>query len=57
LLLAIGGVFGATYGARFGQKLKAEQLRGLFALLVVIVAIKVGYDLTRTPPDLYSIDQ
>lgn len=57
LLLAIGGVVGATYGARFGQKLKAEQLRGLFALLVVIVAIKVGYDLTRTPADLYSIDQ
>lgn len=55
LLLAVGGVVGATYGAGFGQQLKAEQLRGLFAALVLAVAVKVGYDLTVTPADVYSL--
>jgi uncharacterized membrane protein YfcA len=38
LLLAVAGVIGAQWGASVGQRLKAEQLRVLFALLVLAVA-------------------
>jgi uncharacterized membrane protein YfcA len=55
LLLTIGGVVGAQFGAGWGQKLKAEQLRGLLALLVLAVAVKVAHDLVVPPPDLYSV--
>ncbi|MCZ6603768.1 MAG: sulfite exporter TauE/SafE family protein, partial [Alphaproteobacteria bacterium] len=37
LLLLIGGVIGAQFGARAGAKLGGEQLRGLLALIVLVV--------------------
>jgi hypothetical protein len=55
LLLTVGGVIGAQVGAGWGLKLKAEQLRGLLAMLVLVVAIKVAHDLVVIPPDLYSV--
>ncbi len=55
LLVAAGGVVGAQWGVKVGQRLKAEQLRILFALLVLAVAIKIAVDLTLTPDELYSI--
>ncbi|HUN52532.1 MAG TPA: sulfite exporter TauE/SafE family protein [Candidatus Sulfotelmatobacter sp.] len=55
LLLTVGGVVGAQFGAGWGQKLRAEQLRGLLALLVLAVAVKVAHDLVVVPPDLYSV--
>jgi uncharacterized membrane protein YfcA len=55
LLLALGGVIGAQWGANVGQRLKAEQLRILFALLVLAVAVKLAIDLTVTPDELYSL--
>ena len=55
VLLLVGGVVGAQIGARLGQKLRGEQLRGLMALMVLAVAIKLAIDLVITPADLYSI--
>ena len=55
LLLIMGGVIGAQIGARVGVRLKAEQLRILLALLVLAVAIKIGFDLLLTPAELYSV--
>ena len=55
LLLLVGGVVGAQFGARLGAKLRGEQLRGLMALMVLAVALKLAYDLVATPDDLYSI--
>ncbi|KEP69156.1 sulfite exporter TauE/SafE family protein [Thioclava sp. BHET1] len=55
LLLIAGGVVGAQIGSRMGAKLKAEQLRILLALLVIVVALKLGADLVITPHDIYSI--
>ena len=55
MLLAFGSVVGAQWGARIGPRLKAEQLRGLLALLVLAVALKVGIDLAVAPDDLYSV--
>ena len=55
LLLILGGVVGAQIGAQAGTKLKAEQMRILLSLLVLGVAIKIGYDLVATPTELFSI--
>ena len=55
ILLVVGGVIGAQFGAKLGAKLRGEQLRGLLALLVLSVSIKLGIDLILTPDDVYSI--
>lgn len=54
-LLMVGGVAGAQYGAKAGQKLRGEQLRLLLALLVVAVALRLAFDLFVQPGDLYSL--
>ncbi|MGQ0664943.1 MAG: sulfite exporter TauE/SafE family protein [Pseudomonadota bacterium] len=53
--LLAGGAIGAYYGARIGARLRGEQLRGLLALLVLGVAVKLAWDLIATPEDLYSL--
>ena len=55
LLLLIGGVVGAQIGARIGVYLKAEQLRVLLALMVLVVCGKLLFDLVVTPSELYSL--
>jgi len=55
LLLVVGGVIGAQLGARVGAKLRGEQLRGLMAVMVLSVAIKLAWDLVATPDDLFSV--
>jgi len=55
LALMIGGVAGAQYGAKAGQKLRGEQLRALLALLVLAVAIRLAFDLFLPPPNIYSL--
>lgn len=54
-LLMSGGVIGAQYGARIGQKLRGEQLRALLAMLVLAVGLRLAIELFVTPDDLYSI--
>jgi hypothetical protein len=55
VLLLVGGVIGAQIGAQIGARLKAEQLRILLALLVLMVCGKLGLDLLMEPAELYSI--
>jgi len=57
ILLLIGGVIGAQIGARLGQKLRGEQLRGLMALMVVAVALKLAFDLIATPEEMFSMGE
>lgn len=57
LLLMAGGVVGAQYGAQAGRKLRGEQLRALLALLVLAVAIRLGFDLFVRPANIYSLSQ
>jgi uncharacterized membrane protein YfcA len=54
LLLLVGGVLGAQIGSRLGSHLRGEQLRIMLALLVLLVALKLAYDMTATPDYLYS---
>ena len=55
MLLMFGGVIGAQFGAKFGSRLQGEHLRGLLALIVLIVCAKLGYDLINMPDELYSL--
>ncbi len=55
LLLILGGAAGVQFGLRVGARLRGEELRALFAILVVAVALRLFIDLVRTPPDLYSV--
>ncbi|EHK52372.1 sulfite exporter TauE/SafE family protein [Allomesorhizobium alhagi] len=54
-VLMLGGVAGAQYGAKAGQKLRGEQLRALLGLLVLVVAVRLAFGLFLTPPSLYSL--
>jgi uncharacterized membrane protein YfcA len=55
LLLLFGGVVGAQIGARFGPRLRGEQLRFLLALLLLGVAAKLTFDLTLRPASLFAV--
>ena len=54
-LLVIGGVIGAPVGVKIGSYLKGEQLRGLLALIVLLVCLKLVFELTLHPQDVFSI--
>lgn len=56
LVLMVGGVIGAQFGASAGQKLRGEHLRALLALLVLGVCVRLLVDLFATPPHPFSID-
>jgi len=53
-LMIIGGVIGAQIGARLGTKLKSEYLRGILAMLVLAVCVKLLADLALNPNELFS---
>ena len=55
LLLLAGAVIGAQLGAKASVLLRGEQLRILLAIMVLAVCAKLGYDLTITPVDIYSL--
>jgi uncharacterized membrane protein YfcA len=54
-ILTIGGVIGAQVGARLTGKLKGEQMRGLLAAIVLVVAGGLTYELLTRPYDVYSL--
>jgi uncharacterized membrane protein YfcA len=55
LLLTIGGVVGAQFGARAGQNLRGGQFRVLLALLVLSVGLRFAVELVSPPEDPFSI--
>lgn len=55
VLLLVGGVVGAQIGTRIGTRLKAEQLRILLAIMVLVVCGKLGLDLLLQPSELFSL--
>jgi len=54
-LLVVGGVIGAQYGVRAAEKMPAEQLRALLAAILLLIGMRLGYDLISTPADPYSV--
>ncbi|BBL53697.1 sulfite exporter TauE/SafE family protein [Bartonella quintana] len=55
-LLMLGGSIGAQYGTSAGRKLKAEQLRMALACLVLIVCMRLAFQLFVRPDNLFSLD-
>jgi uncharacterized protein len=55
LILMVGGVTGAQFGARAGQRMKAERLRLLLGLLVLGVGVRFALDLLVQPTEFFSI--
>jgi uncharacterized membrane protein YfcA len=55
LILMIGGVIGAQFGARAGQNMRGERLRLLLGLLVLAVGVRFAVDLVLPPSDPFSI--
>ncbi|MEW6767161.1 MAG: sulfite exporter TauE/SafE family protein [Pseudomonadota bacterium] len=55
LVLMVGGVVGAQFGARAGQKIRSEHLRLLLGLLILSVGIRFAVQLIVRPDELYSI--
>ena len=55
LILMVGGVVGAQFGARAGQNMRGERLRLLLGLLVFAVGLRFAYQVIVQPGDLYSI--
>jgi uncharacterized membrane protein YfcA len=51
----VGGVIGATFGARTGQRMRSERLRLLLGVLVLAVGLRFAYALVVLPEDLFSI--
>lgn len=54
VLLLVGSTIGAQVGAVFGRKLKGEQLKILLAIIVLVVTVKIVFDLTLSPSLLLS---
>ena len=54
-ILMVGGVTGAQFGARTGQKMRGERLRLLLGVLVLAVGLRFAVQLVVEPDDLYSV--
>ncbi len=55
LILLTGSVIGAQFGSRLAGRLPGEQLRGLLALVVLAVGLKMIVDQMVTPEDMFSL--
>ena len=54
LMLMVGGVIGAQFGAQIGLRLRGEYLRAIMGLLVLAVGVRFAVSLVSTPADLFS---
>ena len=55
IILMVGGVIGAQFGARIGQNMRGDQLRALLALLVIAVAARFLLGIVTSPDERYSL--
>ena len=56
VLLLLGSVIGAQFGARFAQRAKPELLRMFLAIIVLAVAFRMAVGLGWRPPDIYTVE-
>ena len=54
-LLLVGGVLGAQLGARASSRFRAEELRALLALIVLLVGLRMGLGLFFTPHEPFVL--
>ncbi|MES2341514.1 MAG: sulfite exporter TauE/SafE family protein [Pseudomonadota bacterium] len=54
-LLLVGGVLGAQLGAKASSRFRAEELRALLALIVLLVGLRMGLGLFFTPDEAFVL--
>ncbi len=55
LILMVGGVIGAQFGTRAGQRISGERLRFLLGILIMLVGMRFAYELIVKPDELFTI--
>jgi uncharacterized membrane protein YfcA len=55
ILLILGGVFGAQFGARAGRNLRAEVFRFMLAILLLAVGTRFAVELVVQPKEPFSV--
>jgi uncharacterized membrane protein YfcA len=55
VLLLIGSVTGAQIGAHFAQRARPEYLRLALAVIVLLVALRLGLGLTYKPDEIFTV--
>ena len=55
MILLLGGVVGAQYGARLSGRFRAEEMRAALGLIVLLVGIQMGLELFVRPNELFLI--
>ena len=55
-LLLVGGVVGAQYGAMLTTRIKPDLLRLTLAIVILLVALRMGLGLTYRPDEIFSIE-
>jgi uncharacterized protein len=55
LLLTVGGVIGAQFGVRYGERLRSDWLRLCLAALVLMICLRLGLDLILPPSDPFNL--
>jgi uncharacterized protein len=55
ILLILGGVFGAQFGARAGRLLRAELFRFMMAILLLAVGVRFAVELVVRPSEPFSL--
>ena len=54
-LLILGGVFGAQFGVRYGERLRSDWMRLCLAGLVLMICLRLGIDLILPPADPFNL--
>ncbi|MGH7027635.1 sulfite exporter TauE/SafE family protein [Brevundimonas sp.] len=54
-ILLLGGVVGAQYGAKLSGRFRAEEMRAVLGLIVLLVGIQMGLELFVRPSDLFLL--
>lgn len=55
LILIAGSMFGAYAGGKIGSNLKGEEMRGLLALIILGITLKIVFDLILEPEQYYEL--
>ena len=55
LLLIVGGIVGAQFGARASSRFRAEELRAVLALIVLAVGLRMGLGLFFAPDEPFVL--
>jgi uncharacterized membrane protein YfcA len=54
-LLLFGGVVGAQYGAKLSSRFRAEEMRAVLGLIVLLVGIQMGLELFVRPAEMFVL--